>query len=113
MHAFGIERDQHLAGAADLAEPRQYKPDGFLDPNIRVETQAAIAVSDVADAYPQFAPLGLLPRGLVHPRPNDRKLELADVALHAEQQPVVRLGGIINAIDVDHARIDLTAKLKQ
>src|ERR1044071_2670927 len=40
--------------------------------------------------------------GIEHTGPDHTEFELADAALDAEQQPIVRPAGIVNPVQVDH-----------
>ena len=70
---------------------------------------------DVADrhAMPQLAPARLGAGGIEHAGAQHAELELADAALHAQQQPIVRPTGVVDAVEVDDARLDQPAQLEQ
>ena len=70
---------------------------------------------DVADRNrdPQFPPPRLRTNRVQHPRAQNAQLELTDAALHAQEQPVVRTTRVVNAVEIDHPRLDEPAKLKQ
>ena len=51
------------------------------------------------------------PRQLMHPRAQDPKFELADAALHAEQEAVVRSTRVVHAVEVYHSGLDEAAEL--
>ena len=48
-----------------------------------------------------------------HPRTEHARLELADAALHAKQQPIVGPTRFVDAVQVDDPRLDQTAQLQQ
>jgi len=64
--------------------------------------------ADAQFAAPRFGSGGVEHAGAQH-----AKLELADAALHAEQEPIVRPAGIVDSVEVDHARLDQAAELEQ
>ena len=72
-------------------------------------------VPDVADRDrdPQLAAPRLRSYRVVHPRSDDPQLELADAALHAEQQAIVRPARVVHAIKVDDAGIHQSAQLQE
>src|SRR5690242_15844313 len=70
---------------------------------------------DIADRHadPQLAAARFGAGGIEHAGPQHAKLELADAAFHAEQQPIVRPAGIVDPIEVDHPRVDQPAQFEQ
>lgn len=88
-----------LPCAAELAESLEDQPDDLLEPEVGIEAEAELAMPDIADRHadPKFATARLRLGGVKHARPDHPKLELADAALHAEQQAVVRQAGIVRA----------------
>jgi len=115
MKLVGLHRKQYLARAAKLAEPGEDKSDHLPETAIGIETKPDLTVPDVAewDRYPQLAPAGLGPAGIQHPRPQHAEFELADAALHAQQQAIIGSTGIVDAVEVDDAGFDKPTKLKQ
>ena len=63
-----------------------------------------------ADA--QLAPLRLGAGGVEHAGAQHPELELADAPLHPEQ-PVVRPAGVVDAIEIDHPRLDQATAFEQ
>jgi len=108
-------RQQHLAGAAEFAEAGKDQPDHFLQPEIRIEPQACFAMPDIAKRHreAQFAPARLRPGGIEHPRSEYAQLELADVALHAQEQAVIGQTRIVDSVVVDDTGFDKSAQLEQ
>ena len=102
--AVGRERQQRLARAAELPEALEDQPDRLLETQVGIEAEAMVPAPEVADGHAdaELAPLCLRARGLEHPRAQDAELELADAALHAEEEPVVRPTRIVHAVEVDH-----------
>src|SRR3546814_20833803 len=47
------------------------------------------------------------------PRAEHPELELADAALHAQKQPVVRSKRIVDAIEIDHPRLHKAAEFEK
>ncbi len=113
--AVGCERQQRLACAAELTEALEDQPYRLLETQVGIEAEAMVPVPEVADGHadPELAPLGLRARRIEHPRAQDAELELADAALHAEQEPVVRPTRVIHAVEVDHPGLDETAEFQQ
>jgi hypothetical protein len=73
------------------------------------------ALTPIADRNRDFrhATLCLGPCCVQHASSQDAKLELADTALRAEQQAIVRTAWIVDAVKIDDARLDQPAQLKQ
>jgi hypothetical protein len=85
MHLLAPKRQVDLTSASELAEAAEDLPNGLLHAGVRVKSQAELAMPSVADRHgdAQFAPPRLGAGGLVHARPQNALLELADAALHA------------------------------
>src|ERR1700677_752870 len=115
MHLFGCEREQCLPGTAELTEAGKYDTDSFLDSHVRIQSQSHLAMPEIAgrDADAQVAAKCLTVLGIVHACTNDAELELADTALHAQQQPIVRPARVIDAVRIDHLGADQPTELKQ
>src|SRR3954453_5363523 len=94
----------NAASAAELAKSLEDLTDGFLDAQIRIEAEAEIAMPDVSDRHAdaQLAPPCLGPGGIQHPGAQNAELELADAALHAQEQTVCRLPGIDDGFALQH-----------
>src|SRR3954468_10185010 len=76
------------------------RSDGWLrDTQIRIEAEAEIAMPDLSGGHAdaQLATPCLGPSGLKHPGAQNAELELADAALHAQEQTVVRATRIVRA----------------
>src|SRR4051812_9145880 len=115
VNALREHRQQDLACTAELAEADEDQPDHFLDPPVRIKAEADLAMPDVADRHAdtQLAASRLGTGGIEHTRPQHAELELADAALHTEQQPIVRPAGVVDPVHIDHPRLDQPAKLEQ
>ena len=84
-------------------------------PQVGIEAETDLAMPDVADRHAdaQFAAPRFGAGGVEHARAQHAEFELADAALHAEQQPIVRPAGIVDPVQVDHPRLDQAAELEQ
>ena len=71
-----------------------------------------LAVAD-RDGEEEFAAAGLLLQGFERALAEERELHLAHGALHAEQQPIVRMPRIVDPILVNDQRSDQAAELEQ
>ncbi len=107
----GAQRQQDLSRAAHLAEPGEDQPDRFLNPQVGIEAETDLAMPDVTDRHadPQLTTPGFCSGGIEHAGAQHAKLELADAALHAEQEPIVRPAGIVDAVQIDHSGLDQAA----
>src|SRR3954462_15008306 len=101
--------------AAELPKSVEDLTDGFLDAQIGIEAGAEIAMPDVSDRHAdaQLAPPCLGPGGITHPSAQNAELELADAALHAQEQTVIRATRIVDPLEVNHARFDEPAQFEQ
>jgi hypothetical protein len=115
MDVLGRHPQQRLAGTPELTELLEDEPDHLLQPAIGIEAETDMAVPGIADRRrdPQLAAPCLRSRRVVHPGSNDAQLELADAALHAEQQAVVGAARIIDAVEVDDAGFHQSAQFEQ
>src|ERR1035438_572609 len=104
MHLFRREREKCLPGTAKLAKAGEYDAHSLLDPLVGIQAQSYLAMPDVAsrDADAQVAAKSLAMLSIMHACANDAEFKLADAALHAQQQPIVRPARIINAVRIDH-----------
>src|SRR5829696_9465745 len=111
----GRHREMHAASAAELPKSLEDLTDGFLDAQIGIEAEAEIAMPDVSDRHAdaQLAPPCLGPSGLKHPGAQNAELELADAALHAQEQTVVRATRVVDPFEVNHACFDEPAQFEQ
>src|SRR3546814_16411356 len=82
MEIVSCQRNQHLAGAAKLAETRKDEADRLLYPDIGIQPQAVFAVPDIADrnTEAQFSPPCLGARRVKHACSQNAKLKLADAS---------------------------------
>ncbi len=115
MNLVRRERQQDLAGAAQLAKTSEDQSDGLLQAHVWVEAQADLAMPDVADgnADAQFAALRLGAGRVEHARPEHAEFELADAALHTQQQPIVGATRVVDAVKINDTGLDQAAQLQQ
>ena len=57
--------------------------------------------------------MGLGAGGFEHARPEHAEFELADAALHTQQQPIVGPTRVVHAVQIDDPGLDQTAQLQQ
>ena len=98
-----------------LGELGEDERDRLLDATIGILLDAIVRRLEVADRHgeEEFAAAGLLLQGLERALAEQRQLHLAHRALHAEQQAIVRMPRIIDAVLVDDQRADQAAELEQ
>ena len=108
-------RQQDLAGAAQLAKASEDQSDYFLDLPVGIKAETDLAMPDVADRHadPQLAAPGFGAGGIEHAGLQHAEFELADAALHAEQQPVVRPARVVDSIEINDLGPDQPAELQQ
>src|SRR5262249_48877824 len=109
------QRQEGLPRAAELEESGEDQPDHFLDAQVGIEAETDLTMPDVADRHAdaQFAAARLRAGGVEHARTEHAEFELADGALHAEQETIIRSARIIDAVQVDDARVDQAAQLEE
>jgi hypothetical protein len=115
VYALGLEGEVDLPSASKQAKSTEDQPRRFLDPGVRIKTQADLAMPDVTDGHrnPQLASPGLRTGRVVHASAQDAELELADAALHAKQEPVIGPTGIIYAVKIDDPGLDEAAEFEK
>jgi hypothetical protein len=115
MYLLGCKRQMHLAGAAKFSEALEDPADDFLHAAIRIEAETDLPMPDIADRHgnSEFTPSGLRPCGIQHPRSQNAEFKLADAALHAQEQAVIRPTWVIDTIGVYNTGVDQTAQLEQ
>ena len=115
VNALGPERQMGLASAAKLPEAAEDQSDRFLNPHVGIEAQSDLTMPHVAygDGNPQFSPPRLRTSGVEHPRAQDAQLELADAALHPEQQAIVGATRVVDTVEIDDARLDKPTELEK
>src|SRR2546427_708903 len=106
--------EERLADAADLGELGEDETDRVLDTLIRVFLHAAIARLHVADGEPenQRAAPGLREQALVRSLPDPPELGFAHRAFEPQQQAVVELTWIVDALGVDDERPHQSAEVE-
>jgi len=115
VDALGPERQMGLPSAAKLPEATEDQSGCFLNPHVGIKAQSDLAMPQVTygDGNPQFSPPRLRTGGVEHPRTQDAQLELADAALHPEQQAIVGATRVIDTVEIDDARLDEPTELQK
>src|ERR1035437_1179764 len=115
LNMLPIKPEIDLPHAAQLRKFAKDQIDSGPHPGIRIFLDTVVRSFDVPDRDPsnQGAPLRLLQQRRVRTLAETRDFHLADRALHAQQQSVVRESGVIYGFGVDQQRTDDTAKLQQ
>src|SRR5207249_5608574 len=100
LRAEGLHRRGGRAGAP---EGREEEADGLLDLLVGVEDHAVVRVVAEADGQRrlELAAARLVEDAAPQPRPEDMQLRLTHRALEAEQEPVVEVRRIVDAILVE------------
>jgi hypothetical protein len=72
-------------------------------------------VPDIADRHrnTQLTALGFCTGGAEHAGAQDAGLELADRALHPEQQPVIGQARVVDAVLIDDARLHQATEFEE
>jgi hypothetical protein len=96
----GVELLHGRAGRAGAGKQGEHLPDGLLHTGIRVKHDAPGGVVDQPDRqeHAQFAAAGLGQLPADETGPDEMQLGLAHRALEPEQQPVVEVGRVIQAV---------------
>ncbi len=115
LDSFLAQPDHDLADATELAKFVEHEADRPVNALIGIEFDSIVTPAEKADRHrrQQFTTLCLLHQGRIRALAQDRQLHLGKRALHAQQQSVVRLARVVDAIFVDDQRIDETAELEQ
>src|SRR5450432_3887998 len=110
-----IKPEIDLSHAAQLRKFSKDQIEGRPDPGIRIFLDAVVRSFDVPDRGPanQGAALCLLQQRRLCTLAEARDFHLANRALHAQQQSVVREPGIIDRFGVDQQCADYAAELQQ
>src|SRR5271166_510237 len=104
-----------LADALELGELGEHERNRRLDAAIRVLFNPFLGASDIAGRYSheKLAAARLLTQRLDRSLPKKRQLHLAHRALHAKQETIVGVAGIVNAVLVHDQGVDNAAELDQ
>jgi len=106
---------QHRVARAELRELAEDEAHDLLHLLVRVQCDFPRGAPDVAagDRHGQIAAAGLAQPPLFHPLLEDRQLGLAHRALEPEQEAVVVLARVVDAIDVGDERAEEGADLQE
>ena len=115
LDAVAGEEAEHGADRAEPVEQVEDQPDHGPDLLVRVQHHLAGGAADEPgrQRHGQLAAAGLGDPPGPHPLPDQVQLSLADGALEAQQQPVVVLGRVIDAVQVAQQRPGQRAQLQQ
>jgi len=105
----------NLSNALEFRKLPEYELDGFAHPGIRIDVDPIVADLYIADGHreEELATTSLLFESLQRPLPKNRELQFAHRALHAEQQTIVWVTRIVNAVLIHNDRADQTTELDQ
>ncbi len=105
----------HRQGAAQLFEPIQQQPHGSLDGFIRIEHDPRGRIIDEADrqGQPQRPLARLLPQAAQEPLPEPVQLRLAHRPLEPQQQAIIVLARVVDAVFIDHQGLGEGADLQE
>ncbi|SCB62372.1 hypothetical protein GA0061105_1495 [Rhizobium aethiopicum] len=108
-------RQQHLTRASKVVEAGEDGSNYLLQTQIRIEPKPGLPMPNVAErnGKSQFATARLRPGGIEHPGSQHAQFELADTALHSQQQPIVGSTWIVDAVMVNDAGFDQAAQFEQ
>jgi hypothetical protein len=109
------ERPGHPVGRAGLRERGEYIADRGGDLGVRVDNDLAVLVVDEPDRqrHAQLTPGRGGSFGLLQPAGQPVQLGLRHLALHAQQQPVVDVAQVIDAVVVDHQGVGQAGQFQQ
>ena len=107
--------EMNLSNTLKFRKLSEYKLYSFAHPGIGINIDSIVADLHVADRHRQeeLATTSLLFKRLQRALPKDRELQFAHRALHAQQQPIVGVARIINAVLIHNDRADQAAELDQ
>ena len=110
-----LQRKMDLSRTAQFTKPGEDLTDAFLDTQVGIQIDPNLAIPDVTDrnGNAELATRRLGACGLQHASAQHTEFKLADRSLHAEQQAIVGVTGIIDAILIDHSRFGEAAQLQQ
>ena len=105
----------HLIGRPAGAERGEDVGDRGVHLGVRVDDRVAVVVVDVPDRQreAQLATLRRGPFGALEPPGQEVQLGLGHWFLQAQQEPVVEVGQVVDAIGVDDQRVGQAGQLQQ
>ena len=109
------ELADHLPGGCCPLEPPEQVLDRLPDLPVGVQVDPAVGVVDQSGRQwrPQLAAAGLVQLPAVEPDPQEVQLGLAHRAAHAQDQPVVELVRVVQAVLVEDQGVGQGADLQQ
>src|SRR5450631_2039406 len=115
MNLFARERQQDLTSAAQLAESGEDQSDDLLQAHVGIESETNLPVPDAPNrnAEAQLTALSLGAGRIVHACSEHAEFELADAALHSQQQPIVGATRVVDAIQINDTGLDQATELQQ
>jgi transposase len=115
VDSIGCHGHQDLTSTSQFAEPGEDKTNRLLQTYVGIKSEANVAIPDISDrsGNAQLAASRLCSGGIEHASANHPKFKLADAALHAQQQAVVRATRIVDPIQVDYPCFNKATKLEQ
>jgi hypothetical protein len=101
------ERFHGRTGGAGPPKCLEERAEGLLDLPIRIETDSTGGVVHEAHGQGDFelAAAGLIHDAAAEPRPQHMELRFAHRALQAEEQPIIEMRGIIEAVLIQDQRL--------
>src|ERR1700722_2333901 len=105
----------NLSNTLKFRKLPEYELDSFAHPGIGINIDSIVPDLYIADRHRQeeLATTSLLFERLQRALPKDRELQFAHRALHAQQQPIVWVARIVNAVLIHNDRTDQAAELDQ
>ena len=104
-----------LPNGLQFAELGEDERDRLLNATIGILLDPIVRALEIADRHgeEELTAAGLLLQGFERALAEQREFHLAHRALHAEQQAIVRMPRVVDAILVDNQRADQPAELEQ
>src|ERR1700753_1891113 len=105
----------NLSNTLELRKLPEHEPDCIAHPGIRINVDSIMSDLYIADRHGQeeLATTSLLFERPQRALPKDRELQFAHRALHTQQQPIVWVARIVNAVLIHNDRADQAAELDQ
>lgn len=112
---FGDQAQHRLAGAGELVEVGEHRPDRVRDGLVRGDPNLTqlVVVQPGRERQAQLALGRLVQRTLTHPRAQHVQLGLGHRPLQPQEQPVVVKPGVIDTVGVSDQRVGQSAQVEQ